>query len=57
LTLPLGKYRGQIVGDVFWQGNTHEGYAVFEFDRDFLRQALNCLSILMAIDYALRGDG
>jgi serine/threonine-protein kinase HipA len=51
------KIWGQVVGAVSWQGNVHEGFAVFEFDRDFLRQGLDLSPILMGVDNSLRGDG
>ena len=45
---------GETVGAVSWR---EAGYAVFEYDKSFLRKGLDLSPVIMPIDDAMRGDG
>ncbi len=45
---------GETVGAVSWR---EAGYAVFEYDKTFLRKGLDLSPVIMPIDDAIRGDG
>lgn len=48
------KLWGEIVGAVSWRDT---GYAVFEYDKSFLRKGLDLSPVNMPINDAIRGDG
>ncbi len=48
------KLWGETVGAVSWRD---AGYAVFEYDKSFLRKGLDLSPVIMPIDDAIRSDG